>query len=302
MAELKNLLVELGCEELPPKALDELARAFGDGLADELRALGFAPGASDVWCSPRRMAVRLAAVAATAPLALKQLKGVPKKVGWDSAGRPTAALVKKAAQLGVDPTAFRPESDADNAMLVCEAQTGGETLASLLPAAIERALKRLPIPKPMRWGDHDYAFVRPVHWLVILHGETVVPAEILGVRSGRESRGHRFHHPQPVQVAHADAYLDALRAAKVLADPAERRARVVAEVARIGATTGGTPRLRDALRDEIANLTEWPVAIGCSFERDFLRVPQEALIQTMETNQKFVPVFADQASALSPRF
>jgi len=149
----------------------------------------------------------------------------------------------------------------------------------------------LPIPKPMRWGDHDYAFVRPVHWFVLLHGDKIVDAEIFGIRSGRESRGHRFHHPLPVSIANPAEYVDALRDAKVLVDPAERRERVRDEVDRVGRGIGGTPRLRDELLNEIANLTEWPVAIACSFERDFLRVPQEALIQTMETNQKFVPVF-----------
>jgi glycyl-tRNA synthetase beta chain len=143
----------------------------------------------------------------------------------------------------------------------------------------------------MRWGDHDYAFVRPLHWFVLLHGDTVVDAEIFGVRSGRHSRGHRFHHPQPVHVAEPDSYVDALRGAKVLADPVERRGRIRTEVERVGKDIGGTPRLRDELLDEIANLTEWPVAIACNFDTDFLRVPQEALIQTMETNQKFVPVF-----------
>jgi glycyl-tRNA synthetase beta chain len=294
MSDSKPLLVELGCEELPPKALDELAAAFAQGLRDELGALQFAIGAAAVFCTPRRMAVRIADVAAASPKTKAQLKAVPVKVGWDAGRKPTPALVKKAAQLGVAAEAFRAESDAPNAMLVCEAETGGETLAAALPGALERALRRLPIPKPMRWGDHDYAFVRPLHWLVILHGSDIVDAEVLGIRSGRQSRGHRFHHPQPVHLADADAYLDALRAAHVLADPAERRARIRDEVARAGAALDAQPRLRDALLDEIANLTEWPVAITCAFEREFLRVPQEALIQTMEANQKFVPVFGGE--------
>jgi glycyl-tRNA synthetase beta chain len=162
------------------------------------------------------------------------------------------------------------------------------------------ALAALPVPRPMRWGAHEHAFVRPVHWLVMLHGDQVVDGEVLGLSAGRMSRGHRFHHPQPVHVADADSWLDALRAAKVLADPAERRARVAAEVARV-APAGSTPRLSDALRDEIANLTEWPVAIACAFERDFLAVPHEALVMTMEANQKFVPVF-DAAGALAGDF
>ena len=129
----------------------------------------------------------------------------------------TGAAQESERSLVSPPSMFKPDGDDANAMLVCEAEIGGEPLARLLPGILERALKRLPIPKPMRWGDHDYAFVRPVHWLVLLHGDKVIDAEIFGIRSGRESRGHRFHHPLPVSIANPDAYVDALRAAKVLA-------------------------------------------------------------------------------------
>jgi len=301
MADFRPLLIELGCEELPPKALDELADAFAKAVRDEAQIFYFAFGKQEVFCSPRRMAVRFCDVDSASPTAKAPLKAMPVKVGWDANRKPTPALVRKAAQLGVAAEAFQPESDAANAMLVCEAEIGGEALADVLPGVIERALKRLPIPKPMRWGDHEYAFVRPMHWLVILHGDDVVPAEIFGIRSGRESRGHRFHHPQLVPITAAEAYVDTLRAAKVLVDRSERRKRIRDEVERAGAAIGGKPRLRPELLDEIANLTEWPVAIACTFDRDFLRVPQEALIQTMETNQKFVPVF-DDAGKLTEHF
>jgi glycyl-tRNA synthetase beta chain len=297
MAEFKPLLIEIGCEELPPKALDELAKAFVEIMTDEFGILYFPVGKAEVFCSPRRIAARFADVGAASPKSKTVLKAVPVRIGWDEKKQPTPALLKKAAQLGASADAFRAERDDPNAMLICDADIGGEPLARLLPGIIERALKRLPIPKPMRWGDHDYAFVRPVHWFVLLHGDKVIDAEIFGIRSGRESRGHRFHHPLPVSIANPAAYVDALRGAKVLVDPAERRKRVRDEVERVGRNIGGTPRLRDELLDEIANLTEWPVAIACDFERDFLRVPQEALIQTMETNQKFVPVFEAQGSA-----
>ena len=166
----------------------------------------------------------------------------------------------------------------------------GRATAELVPEIAREAALGLPIPKPMRWGDHDFAFVRPVHWLVMLHGDQVIAGELFGVRSGRQSRGHRFMHPAPVHLADADSYVDAMRAAKVLTDPGERRQRIRDEVARV-APSGGTPRLDDALLDELANLNEWPVAIGCAFDADFLAVPQEALVTTMRANQKFVPVF-----------
>jgi glycyl-tRNA synthetase beta chain len=291
MSEHKPLLIEIGCEELPPKSLDELASAFAQNLREEFAALDFPFGAATIFCTPRRLAVSIADVAATAPKVKTILKAMPVKVGWDENRQPTPALVKRAGALGVPPEAFRPENDAPNATLIAEAEIGGGSLSVLLPPLLEKALKRLPIPKPMRWGDHDYAFVRPVHWIVILHGSEIVDAGIFGIRSGRQSRGHRYHHPQPVHIADADHYIDALRAASVLADPNERRDRVRAEVERVGNAIGGKPRLREELLSEIANLTEWPVAIACTFDHEFLRVPHQALIQTMETNQKFVPVF-----------
>jgi glycyl-tRNA synthetase beta chain len=293
MSEVKPLLIEIGCEELPPKSLDELSDVFGKAIVDELSVQYLATPADEVrvFASPRRLAAYLPNVVIGQGDVQQVQHGPPVHVGIDSEGNPTQALIGFAKRVGAEVAQLQREGEGKAARFVFRATNRGESTAALLPGIIERALKRLPIPKPMRWGDHDYAFVRPVHWLVILHGDQVVDAEIFGIRSGRQSRGHRFHHPQPVHVADPDSYVDALRAAKVLVDRSERRARIRAEVERAGDAIGHKPRLRPELLDEIANLTEWPVAITCTFDRDFLRVPQEALIQTMETNQRFVPVF-----------
>ncbi|WP_300616480.1 glycine--tRNA ligase subunit beta [Dokdonella sp.] len=287
------LLIELGTEELPPKALDELAAAFANGVCDGLTKRGIAADVANAktYCSPRRLAVLVPGVAARQPAQKSEVLGPYLNIGLDANGAPTPALTGFAAKNGVAVDQLQRTSDAKGERFVARSEKPGQPTAALVPDIVAEALKALPIPKPMRWGDHDYAFVRPAHWLVMLHGAEVVDGGILGLRSGRMSRGHRFHHPQPVHVVDADSWLDSLRAAKVLADPAERRARVRAEVERAGRGTGGTPRLSEALCDEIANLTEWPVAIPCAFEREFLAVPQEALVTTMETNQKFVPVF-----------
>jgi len=298
-----SLLIELGTEELPPKALDELAAAFLAGCCDGLARRGVDAALADAraYCSPRRLAVHVPAVAAAQPDRLEERRGPAVSAGLGADGQPTKALLGFAASCGVEVGALETLETDKGAWFVHRAKKPGQPTAALIPEIVAEALKALPIPKPMRWGDHDYAFVRPAHWLVMLHGAQVIDGEILGLRSGRMSRGHRFHHPQPVHVADADSWLDALRAARVLADPAERRARVRAEVARAGGGTGGAPRLSEALCDEIANLTEWPVAIACAFDREFLAVPQEALVTTMETNQKFVPVF-DDAGRLTERF
>lgn len=289
-----SLLIEIGTEELPPKSLDELAAAFAAGIAGGLarREIGADAAAAKTYCSPRRLAVLVPRVAKVQPDSVEEVFGPPVSVGRDANGEPTRALQGFAKKNGVDVGALQELTKADGRYFGFRREKRGQPTASLVAEIVAEALKALPIPKPMRWGDHDYSFVRPAHWLVMLHGADVVEGEVLGLASGRHSRGHRFHHPQPVHIADADSWLDALRGAKVLADPAERRARVRAEVAAAEIADGaGVPRLADALLDEIANLTEWPVAIACAFEREFLDVPHEALVTTMETNQKFVPVF-----------
>ena len=302
MAELKPLLIEIGCEELPPKALDELAQTFANALVDELNALHLGVTSTpSVFASPRRLAMLVPDVAADQADVEETQHGPPLHVGLGADGQPTPALLGFAKRVNADVAQLQREGEGKAAKFVYRSLKRGEPTAKLLPGAIERALKRLPIPKPMRWSDHDFAFVRPVHWFVILHGDAIVDAELFGIRSGRESRGHRFHHPQPVRIADAASYVDALRAANVLVDPAERRARIRAEIEREGREIGAAPRLRPELLDEIANLTEWPVAIACTFGREFLQVPQEALIQTMETNQKFVPV-VDAEGKLTGQF
>jgi glycyl-tRNA synthetase beta chain len=301
MSTARPLLIELGTEELPPKALDDLARAFAAGITDGLakRGIAFDATAARTFASPRRLAVLVPAVAAEQPEQNLERRGPALNAALDTTGQPTKALLGFAQSCGVDVAALEKLETDKGAWFVHRATSAGQATAALLPAIVAEAVKGLPIPKPMRWGDHEFAFVRPAHWLVVLHGADIVDVELFGLRSGRQSRGHRFHHPQPVHIADADSWIDALRAAHVLADPAERRARVRAEVA--GAASGGTPRLSNDLLDEIANLTEWPVAIACTFEREFLDVPQEALVTTMETNQKFVPVFGAHG-ALSEHF
>ena len=294
-ASAPPLLIEIGTEELPPKSLDELASALASGISGGLVKRDIAAGVDAVktYCSPRRLAVLVPQVAKMQRDSIEEIWGPPVSVGHDAGGQPTRALIGFARKCGVEVSELQQLTRADGTYFAFRRERRGQPLAALMPEIVAEALKALPIPKPMRWGDHDYTFVRPAHWLVMLHGTDVIDGEILGLGSSRHSRGHRFHHPQPVHVAGADSWLDALRGAKVLADPAERRARVRAEVAAVGVKSGaGVPRLSEALLDEIANLTEWPVAIGCAFDRDFLAVPPEALVMTMETNQKFVPVFA----------
>jgi glycyl-tRNA synthetase beta chain len=299
----KSLLIELGTEELPPRALDELSAAFLRGIVGGLAARGVNAELDQAmaYASPRRLAAFIPGVAAAQPEQSIERRGPAVAAALDAEGQPSKALLGFAQSCGVDVSQLEKLETDKGAWFVWRAVKPGRPLAALLPEIIDEALKALPIPRPMRWADHDYSFVRPVHWLVILHGADIIDGEVLGLASGRKSRGHRFMHPQPVHVADADGWLDAMRATKVLADPRERRERIHQQIEQVTQGTGGTPQLDDALLDELANLTEWPVAIACTFERSFLDVPPEALVTTMVANQKFVPVF-DAEGKLTEHF
>ncbi|MEO7072574.1 MAG: glycine--tRNA ligase subunit beta [Rhodanobacter sp.] len=303
MAEHKPLLIELGTEELPPRALDELSDAFLRGVCDGLAKAGIegAFGAAHAYASPRRLAMHIPEVAFKQGEQTVERRGPALSAALDAEGQPTRALLGFAQSCGVEVAQLEKLETDKGAWFVSRSVHAGQTLAALLPGIVESALKDLPILRPMRWGEHEHSFVRPVHWLVMLHGDAIIDGQVLGLRSGRKSRGHRFMHPQLVHVADADGWLDAMRAAKVLADPLERRERIRAEVATVAAAIDGVPRLDDPLLDELANLTEWPAAIACTFDRDFLAVPPEALVTTMVANQKFIPVF-DAQGKLTEQF
>jgi len=298
---MNPLLIELGTEELPVKALPELAAAFADGIVAALDKRGVAHGAARTLYSPRRLAVQIDAVADKQPEQRSEVLGPYLNIGLDANGEPTPALRGFAQKNGLDPNALERITDAKGERFVARRVTPGASTAELLPAVIEEAIKAMPIPKPMRWGDHAYAFARPVHWLVVLHGEQAVDVSLLGVKSGRHSRGHRFHSPGPVAIPSADGYVDTLHEANVLVDPAARRERIRAEIERAASQAGGRARVDADVLEQVNCLTEWPSAVLCSFEREFLRVPQEALILTMETNQKFFPVL-DGEGRLTERF
>ena len=301
MSTLQPLLLELGTEELPVKALPALAQAFADGIVAGLGRRGIAHGAARTLYTPRRLAVLVDAVADEQPEQRSEVPGPYLNVGLDADGQPTPALRGFAQKNGLAIDQLERSSDARGERFVARRVRAGERTATLLPELLGDAVRAMPIPKPMRWGAHAHAFARPLHWIVALHGDRVVDGELFGLRFDRMSRGHRFHHDKPVWIGHPDGYVDGLRAAKVLVDADERRQRIRDGIAAAAAAVGGTPRVDAGILEEVNCLTEWPGAIACSFERDFLRVPQEALISTMETNQKFFPLL-DADGRLTERF
>lgn len=303
MSEMKPLLIELGTEELPVKALPGLAQAFFDGVIDALQKRGIDFDRTDAkpLYTPRRLAVLLPAVSVEQPEQSSEVLGPYLNIALDAEGQPTKALQGFAAKAGTDWSQLDRTTDGKGERFVHRSNKPGAKTADLLADIVRESLAAMPIPKPMRWGDHDYAFARPVHWLVMLLGKDVVDAEVLGVRSDRMSRGHRFEHDKPVWINNPGDYVDALRGAHVLVDADERRARIARQVQETASKAGGEARITEDNLEQVNCLVEWPAAVLCSFEPEFLAVPQEALIATMEANQKFFPVL-DHGGKLTERF
>ena len=306
MTGADDLLVEIGTEELPPKALRGLSEAFAAGIAAELDAAGFAHGAPVPYATPRRLAVRIPGVPGTQPDRDVERRGPPLAHAFDDEGTPTRAALGFAKSAGVEVDRLvRLETEA-GAWLAHRFTETGATLASLLPGMLERALERLPAPRRMRWADRDTEFVRPVHWVVLMHGGEVVEAEILGVRSGRVTRGHRFHHDfrrtRGIALEHAGRYEAALRDEGRVVAGFEARMEMIREQAeREARALGGRALIDPALLEENTALVEWPVAVAGHFDAAFLALPDAVLTATMRGHQRYFPV-AGGDGALMPHF
>ena len=293
----QDFLVELGTEELPPKALASLGDAFLAGIEKGLQAAGLNYTGKRVYAAPRRLAVLLTALETQQPDRSINVDGPPRQAAFDAEGKPTQAALGFAKKCGVDLS----EIDQSGAKLRFSQHIAGKSTASLLPTIVEDSLNDLPIPKRMRWGARKEEFVRPTQWLVMLLGDEVIDCTLLAQKSGRVSRGHRFHHPDEVTITAPANYAEDLRKAYVLADFAERRALIGKRTAELAMQQEGTAIVPPALLDEVTALVEWPVPLVCSFEERFLEVPQEALITTMQDNQKYFCLL-DSEGKLLPRF
>lgn len=292
-----DFLVELGTEELPPKALKTLSEAFLAGIEKGLNDAGLGFVKAHAYAAPRRLAVLVEQLATQQPDRSVNLDGPPIQAAFDADGEPTQAALGFARKCGVD----LAEIDRSGPKLKFSRTIEGQPAAQLLPGIVEASLNDLPIPKRMRWAARKEEFVRPTQWLVMLFGERVIDCEILAQRAGRESRGHRFHSPGQVRISSPAGYLEDLRGAHVIADFAERRELIAKRVEQLAAEQNGTAIVPPALLDEVTALVEWPVPLVCSFEERFLEVPQEALISTMQDNQKYFCLL-DANGKLLPRF
>ena len=299
--EARDLLVEIGTEELPPKALLSLSTSFTAAIMDGLTKAGLSYAEVREFATPRRLAVQVADLATTQPAQTLERRGPALSACFDAAGQPTQAALGFARSCGIEFAQLERQETSKGAWLVHRQTQAGKPTAELLPGVIEDALAKLPIPKRMRWADLDVAFVRPVHWVVLLFGADVVAATVMGIDTGRLSYGHRFHHPGAIAIATPAEYAQRLKEGHVVTDFAGRRALIRTQVEAAAARAGGQAVIDAALLDEVTGLVEWPVALLGQFEARFLSVPQEALISTMKGNQKYFHV-VDNVGRLLPCF
>lgn len=300
-AATADLLIELGCEELPPKSLDLIREAFFVAVQDGMKKGGivFNSESSRSFSSPRRLALLFSDVASSQPDQDQERRGPAVSAAFDADGKPTGAALGFARSVGREVADLETVETEKGQWLFARIHQAGKPLSELIYPILEQALRQLPVPKPMRWGDHDYSFVRPVHWLVVMHGSNVIDGGLLGLKASNSTRGHRVHAPGPHIIDNSAQYLDTLHKAYVMADQEARRSYIEKALRE----TDPHVHIDPALLSEVNNLVEWPVPVACSFEEEFLEVPHAALIASMQDHQKFFPVMNEhKPDEISNRF
>ena len=287
----RDLLVEIGTEELPPKSLFVLAQSFADGVAKGLADAGLRHGEMKWFATPRRLAVRVAGVADHQPDQEIKRQGPAVANAFDASGQPTKAALGFAASCGAPLEQLQQVEGPKGKVLQFVGEKKGEATVALLPGIVTASLNALPIAKRMRWGAGEQEFVRPVHWVVMLFGSAVVEAQILGVPAGKQTYGHRFHAPRAILISSPSKYEDVLREKGfVIADSAERREQIRTGVNQLATSVNGTAVIEAALLDEVTALVEWPVPLMGRFDARFLELPAEVPIATMQDHQRYFPV------------
>ena len=297
---MEDLLIEIGCEELPAGSAVAMAKHLAEALHAKLRDAGMATKPAQFFGTPRRITAYLPEVAARQDDQEVERKG-PAMASAYKDGEPTKALLGflKGAGASVDDITTI-ETPKGEWVVVRQTKTG-EALDTVVNAVLPDIIKTLPVPKRMRWSDQAHEFLRPVVWLTALHGNSLLPLSLLGMQAGRTTLGHRFHAPEPITLASPSDYIPALEKAYVLADIDKRRSLIVSQVKKIAKELGGTPIMDEALVDEVTSLVEWPAALGGRFEEMYLEIPKEALIQTMQENQRYFGLL-DSSGDLMPAF
>jgi glycyl-tRNA synthetase beta chain len=296
-----DFLVELGTEELPPKALLRLRDSFQEGIATGLKEARLKHGAIRAYATPRRLSVHIEQLALTQPVQEIESRGPPLRIAFDDSGKPTQAATAFADKCGVPVEQLETIKTDKGEWLYFKGSESGAAAADLLNHIVANSLAALPIPKRMRWGSNDVEFVRPVHWLVMLLGADVVAGEILGLSAGRTTYGHRFLAPGPITLKSPAEYVDVLReSGRVIVDCAERQSLIQAMAQQAAVDAGGEAVLQPDVIEEVTALVELPVPVSGKFAADFLRLPEEVLISTLQDHQRYFPVRG--ADGLLPAF
>ncbi|KZN60773.1 glycyl-tRNA synthetase [Pseudoalteromonas luteoviolacea CPMOR-1] len=295
----ENLLVEIGTEELPPKALRKLAEAFAQNAAAELEALELAHQGVSWYASPRRLGIQVKQLETQQKDKVVEKRGPAIKAAFDAEGNPTKAAQGWARGCGIDVSEADKLETEKGAWLLHKATVKGQQATELLSDVIAKALAKLPIPKPMRWGANKTQFIRPVHTVAALLGNEIIKGEVLGKQISNELQGHRFHHPARTTLAHADDIFDTLKNAYVIADYDVRKTQIRAQIEAEAAKLGAVVAMDEDLLEEVTSLVEWPVTLTASFDEAFLSVPDEALIYTMKDDQKYFPLLNDKGELIN---
>lgn len=298
----ENFLVEIGTEELPPKALKTLATSFADNVEAELNQAGLSFDKIEWFAAPRRLAVKVLNLATQQPSKEIEKRGPAVSAAFDAEGKPTKAAEGWARGCGITVDQAERIATDKGEWLVHRAKIEGQPTKNLLNDIVANALAKLPIPKPMRWADKTVQFIRPVHTVTMLLGDELIEGEILGVASARTIRGHRFLGEKEFEIQHADQYPQLLREkGSVLADFNERKAEILAKSQAKATALGGVADIEESLLEEVTSLVEYPNVLAAKFEERFLAVPAEALVYTMKGDQKYFPIY-DKDGKLLPHF
>ena len=298
----QNFLVEIGTEELPPKALKTLATSFADNVEAELNQAGLSFDKIEWFAAPRRLAVKVLNLATQQPSKEIEKRGPAVSAAFDAEGKPTKAAEGWARGCGITVEQAERIATDKGEWLVHRAKIEGQPTKNLLNDIVANALAKLPIPKPMRWADKTVQFIRPVHTVTMLLGDELIKGEILGVASARTIRGHRFLGEKEFEIQHADQYPQLLREkGSVVADFNERKAEILAKSQAKATALGGVADIEESLLEEVTSLVEYPNVLAAKFEERFLEVPAEALVYTMKGDQKYFPIY-DKEGKLLPHF
>ena len=298
----QNFLVEIGTEELPPKALKALATSFADNVEAELNQTGLSFDKIEWFAAPRRLAVKVLNLATQQPSKEIEKRGPAVSAAFDAEGKPTKAAEGWARGCGITVEQAERIATDKGEWLVHRAKIEGQPTKNLLNGIVANALAKLPIPKPMRWADKTVQFIRPVHTVTMLLGDELIEGEILGVESARTIRGHRFLDEKEFEIPHADQYPQLLREkGSVVADFNERKAEILAKSQAKATALGGVADIEESLLEEVTSLVEYPNVLAAKFEERFLAVPAEALVYTMKGDQKYFPIY-DKEGKLLPHF